>query len=126
MPKFKKKPITVEAEQYLENVRPLPPGIFWDEVLHSYLVETPNGNVSVKDRDWIIKDIQDGLYYPCSDEIFNRLYDEVVENLVGLNDMKEQFPTEQKCPVCNNGRNLLSTNRKNQKWCNACGYGVKK
>lgn len=124
MGKFKKKPIIVEAFQYLQNVTPPPPGIKWDDELHTYMCETHNGAVQVNDRDWIIKDVKDGLFYPCADEVFLTLFDEVVDNLVGPEDIKEVFPTEQKCPKCNN-QNFLFSNRKNQKWCPACRYGMK-
>lgn len=124
MPKFKKKPIIVEAEQFLENVRPIPPGVKWNEKRNNFICVTPNGDVVIVDRDWIIKDFKDGFYYPCADSIFSTLFTEVIEELVGPEDMKDQFPTEQKCPKCSNN-NYLSTNKKNQKWCPACGFGKK-
>lgn len=123
MPKFKKNPIIVEAEQYLEGEK-LPPGVtLADDDTPS--VHTPNGHVEIEDRDWIIKDVKDGFYYPCKPEIFDELFEEVIDSEVQEKDTKESFPTEQRCPVCNNG-NFLLTNRKYQKWCPTCGHGKAK
>lgn len=120
-PKFKKKPIVVEAEQYIEG-SPLPPGCVELADGHVYC-DTARGSLQVQDRDWIIKDQIDKKYYPCDPAIFVALFEVIPDKLASEKDRKESFPTEMKCPMCHT--NYLLTNRLNQRWCawDECKFG---
>jgi hypothetical protein len=97
MPKFRKKPITVEAEQYsrARQIKEgyLPPGaernfsIDDDGARYETLphVQTLEGRMLVSDGDWIIKGVK-GEFYPCKDEIFRATY-ELVASDAGDNDV---------------------------------------
>lgn len=76
MPKFKKKPIVIEAEQWF-------PGIEIDGVaLRKCLpedqawIETLEGGHIVSSGDWIITGVA-GEKYPCKPDIFEATYDPV-------------------------------------------------
>ena len=112
-PTFKKKPIVVEAWQFLEG-QPLPPGVTIEDDGHGS-VETARGNLMIKDRDWIIRDQIDGKYYPCDPEMFKGLFEALTENLTSEKDRQESFPTDMKCPLCKT--NYVLTNRLHQQWC---------
>ncbi len=83
MSKFRKKPIVILAEQFLdtdaedESYR-LP---FADEGVcclgpDGWYIETLEGPLHISDRDWIIKGIK-GEFYPCKSDIFEATYDPV-------------------------------------------------
>ncbi len=85
MSKFRKKPVIIEAVQFV-------PGVVindqWllDAVLskvlhtdtHGVYVRTLEGVMEVKPYSWIIKGVK-GELYPCDDEIFKMTYEEVDE-----------------------------------------------
>ena len=82
MPKFRKKPIMIEAIQYFgspcsfdnvcsfvgKELNPEGSGI---------VIETLEGNMVASPEDWIIKGIN-GEFYPCKPDIFEKSY-ELVE-----------------------------------------------
>lgn len=85
MPRFKKKPVEIEAMQWTTDV---PMKDF--ERFANYLVRSSDDNESfyVYDRlhdtwvefeynDWIIKGVQ-GEFYPCKPDVFEATYDPVV------------------------------------------------
>lgn len=83
--KFRKKPVVIEAEQFLPPVRPLPadmkelmgvevpgyPGAPDDAVT---VIETLEGPHIVSPGDWIITGVK-GERYPCKPDIFEATYD---------------------------------------------------
>jgi hypothetical protein len=87
MPKFRKKPIVIEAEQFFPDKKPWPEGV--EEYLseegvagenHSYYawrIQTLEGIYEVSPLDWIITGIK-GEKYPCKPDIFEATYEEVV------------------------------------------------
>lgn len=96
MPKFKKKPVTVEAIQWTgKNLREVitftdgPPdtrshhaGMAWeayaDLVARDGLkIYTLEGKMLANHGDWIIRGVK-GEMYPCKDEIFRLTYEPVV------------------------------------------------
>jgi len=87
MRKFRKKPVVVEAIQFLpfQDDRNKPqsnvPCVFMDiensETMWS--IKTLEGRYNVTPNDWIIKGIE-GEFYPCKPEIFKKTYDEVFED----------------------------------------------
>ena len=80
MPKFRKKPIVIEARQWF-------PGVYIDGVDNTHLpesfrdcawIETLEGGHVVSPGDWIIIGIK-GEKYPCKPDIFEETY-ELVED----------------------------------------------
>lgn len=78
MAKFRKKPIVIEAEVYLEGDFPLPfveeDVLQYDEDTHRQYIQTLEGPLTVSDGDWIIKGIN-GEFYPCKPDIFVKTYE---------------------------------------------------
>ena len=83
--KFKRKPLVIEASQFLIEVKPWPEGVieeygFWQGGIHfdrrRFRIKTLEGCVEVKDRDWIITGVK-GERYPCKPDIFERIYERV-------------------------------------------------
>ena len=86
MPKYVKKPIVIEAEQFfpdkpVEGVRKVPRrtvdatrtrGIIYDTP-ERYEIDTLEGTMVVEPGDWIIKGVV-GERYPCKDAIFKLSY----------------------------------------------------
>ncbi len=87
MPKFRKKPVVIEAVQWTGNNH--------DEInefvglvnnpvaaKHAYttngdlIIKTLEGNMLALKSDWIIKGVN-GEFYPCKNEIFLKTYDKV-------------------------------------------------
>jgi hypothetical protein len=83
MPKFRKRPVVIEAEQWFPDKcvdgvvpfdRPTP-----DNPHGTYgQVETLEGWVTCVPGDWIITGVK-GEKYPCKDEIFRLTYEAVEE-----------------------------------------------
>lgn len=81
MPKFKKKPVVIDAEQYTEAKRAadqLPPGV---HIVPSERGDVPvchtlEGDLNVSEGDWIIRGVK-GEFYPCKPDIFAATYDPV-------------------------------------------------
>jgi hypothetical protein len=62
MPKFRKKPVVIEAVRH-EGPEPL-------------LIETLEGNLTAQPGDWIITGVK-GERYPCKPDIFEATYEPV-------------------------------------------------
>lgn len=93
MPKFRKKPVVIEAEQFWPNQKPWPKGV---EAQHSaapgevtgfgfatavftgpleYYIDTLEGRaLNVMPGDWIITGVG-GERYPCKPDIFKATYE---------------------------------------------------
>lgn len=73
--KFRKKPIVVEAEQWFphKDIE----GVSYNEEIIPY-VRTLEGNMWVRDGDWIITGVN-GEKYVCKPDIFEKTYEEVFE-----------------------------------------------
>lgn len=80
--KFRKKPVVVEAIQYLGDFNWVPVQNF---LVMTYQPEPPRylyintleGQMLVSLGDWIIKGVA-GEFYPCKPDIFYQTYDEVL------------------------------------------------
>ncbi|MCE9775596.1 DUF2829 domain-containing protein [Shewanella algae] len=88
MPKFKKKPVVVEAVQY-PCEHPALKRCTCDGV-HGVcghcgvdFIETLEGNMKVADGDWIITGVN-GEHYPCKPDIFEKIYEPYSEETTGL------------------------------------------
>ena len=88
MPKFRKKPVVIEAEQYSRQRR-IETGYVPDGVVKKHIVDddgvayegtpyvhTLEGKMSVRDGDWIITGVK-GEKYPCKPDIFEMTYEAV-------------------------------------------------
>lgn len=93
--KFRKKPVTIEAEQYqpfnkVDGVVELIETKYKDFDGHDYVnpeqkvvkawVETLEGKMNVSPGDWIITGVK-GEKYPCKPDIFEMTYEKVEESL---------------------------------------------
>lgn len=89
MPQFRKKPVVIEAEQFLIKESFLgtteiniPNAVvkkkFTDyqdaAPYYKYGVETLEGFMECKNGDWIIKGVN-GEFYPCKPDIFDKTYE---------------------------------------------------
>jgi len=84
MGKFRKKPIIIDAEQFLpfaddtghpqSNI----PQVFLDlsGSRTGWSIQTLEGKYTVISGDWIIRGIK-GEYYPCKEDIFKLTYESV-------------------------------------------------
>ncbi len=97
MPKFRKKPVVIEAVQwtgenhrelyeFLENnddfVRDSGKNFYIDhsKVKGGLVIKTLEGEHIADINDWIIKGIK-GEFYPCKPHIFKETYEEIIKDL---------------------------------------------
>jgi hypothetical protein len=78
MPKFRKKPIEIEAIQFIGNFAELERFVGGDAELRNgeLVIATREGAMHASPLDWIIKGVQ-GEFYPCKPDIFTATYEEV-------------------------------------------------
>lgn len=69
--KFRRKPIVIEAEQFLTDKERLPDGVYFEA--GEYRVMTLEGPLRVSPGDWIITGVT-GERYPCKPDIFAQTY----------------------------------------------------
>ena len=75
--KFRKKPVEVEAEQYLLQSSIPIGGVCYkahDGIMGDAHIHTLEGIMNVKHGDWIITGIK-GEQYPCKPDIFEKTYE---------------------------------------------------
>jgi len=87
MPRYRKKPVEVEAEQFFRHGDKIPNGAEYIS-LHEFTgrpdcvgimvfaVKTLNGWVRINNGDWIITGVN-GEKYPCDPAVFKATYEEV-------------------------------------------------
>lgn len=89
MPRYRKKPVVIEAEQ-LPNLHLSPDtAAAWSRIAAwcggqvtadalgmAVLINTPEGQMRADPGDWVIKGVK-GEFYPCKPDIFAATYDEV-------------------------------------------------
>jgi len=80
MPLFRKKPVVIEAEQFLDGmtVEGMCANIACPTLQPH--VHTLEGPLHVSDNDWIICGVQ-GEYYPCKPDIFEATYEAASERV---------------------------------------------
>lgn len=87
-PRYRKKPVTVIAEQFHPDKRPWPDGV-WDEPTGAsnhldqtfgseYYIVTLEGRMSVRPGDYVITSIANEKY-PCRSDIFEATYEKIEE-----------------------------------------------
>jgi len=89
MPQFRKRPIIVEAYQYIEGSfdRAAAPRFIQDALradviklngTGQYYIETPEGTLFVADKDWIIQGVECEIY-PCKPSVFDATYELITD-----------------------------------------------
>ena len=82
MPMFRKKPVVIEAVQYLGDTTELPyeMGVTITHSLKggSCFLHTLEGEMECQVADWIIKGVK-GELYPCKPDIFAMTYEPVTQ-----------------------------------------------
>lgn len=73
MAKYRKKPIVVEAEQFILG-KHVPNGVFLASP-GEYFIHTLEGALAVRNRDYVITGIK-GEKYSCREDIFLETYEE--------------------------------------------------
>lgn len=81
MAKFRKKPVVIEAVQWLgynfDEIREFAGDGFKSFPMSSDIcIETLEGNMFANSKDWIIKGVK-GEFYPCKPDIFEATYESV-------------------------------------------------
>lgn len=91
MPRFRKKPVVVEAEQFFPDKESWPEGVEqYDKsamespggvrsVWHGWRIRTLEGVGEVTPGDWIITGVK-GEKYPCKPDIFESTYEPVEDS----------------------------------------------
>ncbi len=79
MPKFRKKPVVIEAVQWTgENVKEVMDFMRWRNAEHDKIrgltIRTLEGTHHASPGDWIIQGVQ-GEFYPCKPDIFAATYE---------------------------------------------------
>lgn len=78
MPKFRKKPIVIEAWKFEPGTgKPWPPGVRHPNADGPYVISTLEGEMIVSPGDWVIAGVQRELY-PCNPYIFEASYEPAV------------------------------------------------
>ena len=80
MPKFRKRPVVIEARQYTRNGLEAEQVADWCDGQQGddgLIIRTKEGDMLADYGDWIIKGVQ-GEFYPCKPDIFEQTY-ELVE-----------------------------------------------
>lgn len=76
MARFRKRPIVVEAEQFLKASEGIP-GVYFGENGEHWVVTIHGHKAPVVPGDWIIRE-PDGIhYYPCKPDVFAATYEPV-------------------------------------------------
>lgn len=86
MPKFRKKPVIIEAlrvpdrgQEPTEELKDLVLAQDWEGNDDGVVITTLEGNMLASPGDWIIKGVK-GEYYPCKPDIFEATYDNVADD----------------------------------------------
>ena len=83
MARYRKKPVVVEAQQWLPNrngelpVPPAPASIL-RQMSAGWQIQTIEGWLDLTPGDWIIRGVA-GEHYPCKPEIFAATYEKAEE-----------------------------------------------
>lgn len=78
MPKFRKKPIEIEAIQFAGNFEELEKFVGGDAEFRDgqLVIATLEGAMHASPDDWIIRGVK-GEFYPCKPDIFEATYEAV-------------------------------------------------
>lgn len=78
MPKYRKKPVVIEAIQFKGNFDEIEKFVGGDAELRDgeLIIATLEGPLRAAPNDWIIKGVK-GEFYPCKPDIFEQTYEAV-------------------------------------------------
>ena len=79
MPKFRKKPVVIDAIHFDgandSQVNEFAGGLVWLESMPPIgLIETLEGSMQLRSGDWLIRGVN-GELYPCKNDIFQKTYE---------------------------------------------------
>ena len=74
--RFRKRPIEVEAEQFLHPATS-PRGVFTEEDGRAYVITIHLQKVYLESGDWILPEPDGEHFYPVKDDIFRATYEAV-------------------------------------------------
>ena len=80
MPLYRRKPTTVEAEQFTDYTRPCRGVLINNDTAPTptaYVVTMQGQSVPVKVGEWIAKEASGDGYYPIADAEFRRIYEPI-------------------------------------------------
>ena len=82
--KFRKKPVVIEAIQWAgdttaQDIDEFMGGELQIDENSDYYIDTLEGKMHLTWGDWIIKGVN-GEFYPCKPDIFEKTYEEVVDD----------------------------------------------
>jgi len=78
MPKYRKKPVVIEARQYWHHGDQAEAITKWsggERSEHGLIIPTLEGDHLANDGDWVIQGIK-GEFYPCKPDIFKETYED--------------------------------------------------
>lgn len=80
--KFRKKPVVIEAVQWIKGNEEKVGDFMQMELATEYrgdilIIETLEGTMRADQNDWIIKGVN-GEFYPCKPDIFDKTYEKVI------------------------------------------------
>jgi hypothetical protein len=85
MPRYRKKPVVIEAKEYKgENKKEIIDFIGYENLLiqkrpnYPIIIQTLEGDMKVEKGDFVIKGVN-GEFYPCKPDIFYKTYEQVEE-----------------------------------------------
>jgi hypothetical protein len=83
--KFRKKPVVIEAEQFFHSQDPdtYPVDVEWSGELGAYVIPTLEGQMIIKDGDWIITGVI-GEKYLCKPDIFEATYELFEQDAIAI------------------------------------------
>lgn len=84
MPQFRKKPVVIEAVQFLSGDDKIRKGVHWErrstdegEFLVPYLITIHEQRAYLADGDWILPEPKEGRFYPCKPDVFAATYEAI-------------------------------------------------
>jgi hypothetical protein len=77
MTTYRKKPVVVQAEQFIKDSPNIPRGVIHDEFNRPYVITIHGQSALLADKDWVIEEPDGEHYYPCKPDIFARTYESV-------------------------------------------------
>lgn len=88
MPKFRKKPVVIEAMKFMGGFSyddmceewgdPFSNVARHNNLMNEIIIKTLEGDMRVSHSDFVIKGVK-GEFYPCKPDIFEATYDQVKE-----------------------------------------------
>ena len=103
MPKYKKKPVVIEAELFdtdkWQQELGLSGKVSYNTKEDYFFIQTLQGQMMVTQLDYIIKGVR-GQLYPCKSDIFEQTYERVY-------DVDQQSDSRPSCDICQDGTDTI-------------------